>query len=81
MPHRDAEAVLTDWHAVQRDLDEALFGSTEARRLHDEADRLQDEHAALAREARRRGLPAVASFPVPVEARCRSRREVYAADR
>jgi len=81
MPHRDAEAVLTDWHAVQHDLDEALFGSAEARRLHAEADRLQDEYAALAHEARRRGLPAVPSFPVPVEARRRSRREVYAADR
>jgi hypothetical protein len=63
MPHRDAEAVLTDWHAVQRDLDEALFGSAEARRLHAEADRLRREYQALINEARKRGLPPVPPFP------------------
>jgi hypothetical protein len=68
MPHREAEAILADWHAVQHALDDALFGTTEARRLHAEADRLQDEYEALVSEARQRGLPAVPPFPVPVEA-------------
>jgi hypothetical protein len=68
MPHRDAEAVIADWHAVQQDLAVALFGTAEAQRLHAEADRLQDEYESLANEARRRGLPALPPFPVPVEA-------------
>jgi hypothetical protein len=66
MPHRDAEAVLADWYAVQHALDAALFGTVEARRLHAEADRLQDEYEALADEARQRGLPALPPIPVPV---------------
>ena len=68
MPHRDAEAVLADWHVVQHDLDAALFGTAEARHLHAKADRLRDEYQALADEARQRGLPALPPFPVPVEA-------------
>jgi hypothetical protein len=68
MPHRDAEAVLSEWYTVQHDLDAALFGTPEARRLHAKADRLQDEYQALVDEARQLGLPAVPPFPVPVEA-------------
>jgi hypothetical protein len=68
MPHRDAEAVLADWHVVQRDLDAALFCTAEARHLHAEADRLRDEYQALADEARQRGLPPLPPFPVPIEA-------------
>jgi len=66
MPHRDAEAVLADWYAVQHALDAALFGTAEARRLHAEADRLQDEYETLADEARERGLPELPPIPVPV---------------
>ena len=66
MPHRDAEAVLADWYAVQHALDAALFGTAEARRLHAEADRLQDEYETLADEARQRGLPELPPIPVPV---------------
>ena len=67
MPHRDAEAVLADWHAVQHDLKVALFGTAEAHRFHAEGDRLLDEYEALVNEASRRSLPAVPPFPVPVE--------------
>jgi hypothetical protein len=67
MPHRDAEAVLADYRAVQHDLKVALFGTAEALRLHAEADRLRAEYQGLVYEARRRGLPDVAPFPVAVE--------------
>jgi hypothetical protein len=66
MPHRDAEAVLGDWYAVQHALDAALFGTAKARRLHAEAERLQDEYETLAVEARQRGLPELPPIPIPV---------------
>jgi hypothetical protein len=67
MPHRDAEAVLADYRAVQHDLKVALFGTAEAVRLHAEADRLRNEYQGLVNEARRRGLAPVPRFPVPVD--------------
>ena len=67
MPHRDAEAVLADYRAVQHDLKVALFGTAEAQRLHAEADRLRADHQRLVYEARRRGLPDVPPFAVAVE--------------
>jgi hypothetical protein len=67
MPHRDAEAVLADYRAVQHDLKVALFGTAEAQRLHAEADRLRAEYQRLVYEARQRGLPAVPPFSVPAE--------------
>jgi hypothetical protein len=68
MPHREAEAVLADWYAIQHDLDAALFGTAVARRLHAEADRLRDEYEELVDDARRLGLPPLPPIPTPVEA-------------
>jgi hypothetical protein len=60
---RDAEAVLADWSAVERDLQVATVSSPEAARLHVEVERLRDEYEGLKAEARRTYI-ALRDFPL-----------------